>query len=269
MLPVQRELMSIMLSENPASMGVATIADGFTDLLSEAYDRNVSVIQYDSGLFENDLEAIQKSGRNPLTGYVAGISYDNAALVAEAVFESLSNKIEMSESYVIGILQHNNSVTAQDRTEGFRDRILELAEANPKTAGKVTVYVEVKPSDANNAYKEGLEALYEKGASMIYMTAEMVVNQVYDAIAASDGKYNGMYFAGFDSGSKVHEWIMSDSDTVFLCGVSQNPYLIGRLTAETLIKLSKGEKPDELTVVPGTVFTKDNYEELAEKLIVN
>lgn len=269
LLPVQRELMSIMLSENPAAMGVAMIADGFTDLLDEAYDRNIPVIQFDSGIFANDLAAIQASDRNPLVGFVQGSSYNNAALVAEAVYPYLKNKISMSENYIIGVIQHNNSVTAAERTAGFREKILELAEADPNTAGKITVYVEVKPSDANNAYKEGLEALYEKGASMIYVTAEHVANQVYDAIAAADGKYDGLCFAGFDSGNKVREWILSDSKAKFICGVSQNPYLIGHLTAETLIKLGKGEEINELTIVPGIIFTKDNYEELAEKLMVN
>ena len=101
-LPLQRELMSIMLSENPAAMAVATIADGFTDLLDEAYDRNVPLVQYDSGLFVNDLETVKHSDRNPLAGFVQGSSYDNAALLAEAVFDNLKDKIAMSESYVIG-----------------------------------------------------------------------------------------------------------------------------------------------------------------------
>lgn len=268
-LPLQRELMSIMLSENPAAMAVATIADGFTDLLDEAYDRNVPLVQYDSGLFVNDLETVKHSDRNPLAGFVQGSSYDNAALLAEAVFDNLKDKIAMSESYVIGVIQHNNSVSAGERTSGFREKMMELAEADPDTAGKLTIYVEVKPSDANNAYKDGLEALYEKGASMIYMTAEVVANQVYDSIAAAGGKYDGMCFAGFDSGNKVHEWIMSDSKSKFICGVSQNPYLIGYLTAESLIKAGSGEKIEELTVVPGTIYTKENYEELLEKQIVN
>ena len=78
-----------------------------------------------------------------------------------------------------------------------------------------------------------------------------------------------MYFAGFDSGDKVHEWIMSDSKAEFICGVSQNPYLIGYLTAETLIKIGQGEQVEELTIVPGVVYTKENYEELEKNAMVN
>ena len=268
-LPIQRELMSIMLSENPSAMGVATIADGFTDLFAEAYDRNIPILQYDSGIFANDLAALQASDENPLAGFVQGDSYANSSMLAEEVFKQLKNKISLSKSYNIGVIQHNSSVTAMQRTAGFKDKILELAEADSTTKGKLNVIVEVKPSDANNAYKDGLEALYEKGVSMVYLTAGLVSDQVYDAVAASDGKYDGIYFVGFDSGSKVHDWLMSDSKAKFICGVSQNPYLIGYKTVEELIKLSQGEKVEELVIVPGVIYNRDNYDELKEKFMVD
>lgn len=268
-LPAQRELMSVMLSENPAAMAVATIAEGFTDLLEEAYDRKVSVVQFDSGLYAGDAQTIGASDRNPLRGFVQGDSYKNASMVADAVYEALKNRIALSEEYIVGIIQHNNSVNAEARTNGFRDRLTELVEGDPQTAGKCTVYVEVKPSDANNAYKDGLEALYEKGASMIYMTAETVLNQVFDAVAASDGKYDGIFFASFDAGQKALQWLQSDGEAVFLGGVSQNPYYMGYLSVETLIRLVNGEDVGDLIVVPGVVYNKDNCQELIDKNILN
>ena len=104
---------------------------------------------------------------------------------------------------------------------------------------------------------------------MVYLTAGLVSDQVYDAVAASDGKYDGIYFVGFDSGSKVHDWLMSDSKAKFICGVSQNPYLIGYKTVEELIKLSQGEKVEELVIVPGVIYNRDNYDELKEKFMVD
>ena len=268
-LPAQRELMSVMLSENPAAMAVATIAEGFTDLLEEAYDRKVSVVQYDSGLYAGDAEAISASDKNPLCSFVQGNSYQNAALLADTVFEAMKDRIALSDEFIIGVVQHNNSVNAEDRTNGFRDRLLKLAEGDPSTAGKCTVYVEVKPSDANNAYKDGLEALYEKGATLIYMTAETVVNQIFDAVAASGNKYDGMYFAGFDAGQKALQWLQSDDEAVFVCGVSQNPYSIGYLTAQTLIRLVNGETVEELISVPGMVYDRENCRELIEQGLLN
>ncbi len=268
-LPTQRELMSVMMSENPAGLGMATIANGFTDLLEEAYERNIPVFQFDSGLYAEDVETITKSEKNPLCGFIQGDSFLNAQKLAEAVYERLYNKIALSDDFTFGIIQHDNTVNAAQRTNGFKERIIELAEADPKTAGKCRVVVEVKHTEANNAYKDGLEALYEKGADAVYMTAEKVINQCYDAIAASGNKYDGMYFMGFDSGEKVRQWLYSDIKSEFICGISQDPYTLGRLTVETLIKNAQGEKVDELTIVPGAVYNKENYMALLKKKVVN
>ena len=268
-LPTQRNLMSVMLSENPAAMAVSTIADGFTDLLEEAYDRSVPIIQYDSGLYADDVKAISASEKNPLQSYVQADNYKNAALAADAVYETLKDQIAASDGFAVGVIQHETSVTAATRADGFRDRLTELVGGDPKTAGKCTIHVEIKPSDANNAYKEALEALYEKEASLIFMTAETVVNQVADAVASSGGKYDGMYFAGYDAGEKALQWLQSDNKAVYLCGVSQNPYNMGYLTVQTMIRLAKGEKVEEVIIVPGVVYNKQNYQELIKKNVLN
>ena len=268
-LPVQRDLMRVMLSENPAGMAVATIADGFTDLLQEAYDRNVSVIEYDSGLFGNDAEEIAASGKNPLCGFVQGDSYGNAALLAEAVFKELKNKISFSKTFRVGVIQHDNSVTAKTRTDGFLERFMELAEADPATAGKCEAFVEVKSQDGPSPYKDGLEALFEKNVSLVYMTAEPVINQVYDAAAASGDKYDEIWFAGYDSGEKARKWLYSDSKAGFLCGVSQNPYALGKLTVDTLVDIVENGGKEAYTKVPGIVYNRENCEELLEKMMVN
>ena len=268
-LPVQRDLMRVMLSENPAGMAVATIADGFTDLLQEAYDRNVSVIEYDSGLFGNDAEEIAASGKNPLCGFVEGDSCGNAALLAEAVFKELKNKISFSKTFRVGVIQHDNSVTAKTRTDGFLERFMELAEADPATAGKCEAFVEVKSQDGPSPYKDGLEALFEKNVSLVYMTAEPVINQVYDAAAASGDKYDEIWFAGYDSGEKARKWLYSDSEAGFLCGVSQNPYALGQLTVETLADIVENGGKEIYTKVPGVVYNRENCEELLEKMMVN
>lgn len=268
-LPAQRDLLRVMLSENPAGVAVATIADGFTDLLEEAYDRSIPVIEYDSGLYAEDEQTLKASDKNPLCGFVQGDNYANAALAADETFKSVYDNIVMSDHYIAGVIQHENSNTAAERSNGFKDRFMELAEADPKTAGKVTVYVEVKPSDANNAYKEALEALYEKEASLIFMTALHVTNQVYDAVASSGSKYDGMFFSGYDSCEKALSWLESNSKAVFLGGISQNPYALGHLTVEALISLADGSEIPEVTVVPGVWYDLENYQELIEEQVLN
>ncbi len=45
---------------------------------------------------------------------------------------------------------------------GFIDKFTELADADSTTNGKYKIEKEVKPGDADNAYKAALEALFEK-----------------------------------------------------------------------------------------------------------
>lgn len=256
-LPKQLEIAQTLMTENPAGLAVATIADGFTDTLKEAYRRNIPVIQYDSGLYAKDFDEISASEENPLRSYVKADNYKNSELAAEKTFPAIRDDIANSDSYVVGIIQHENSATAKDRADGFKDKLMELAEADSRTKGKCRVLVEVKQSEKNNAYKEALEYLYEKESKFIFMTSESVENQVSDAIDAVDGKYSGLKFAGYDVGSKIIEWIDNGKDAEIIGAVSQNPYKLGYLTAEALIRLSKGEKPEEEIVVPGEWCSKE------------
>ena len=141
---------------------------------------------------------------------------------------------------------------------------MELAEADPATAGKVTVITEVKPSGSDNAYKAGLEYLYEKGVKVVYMTAWPVAHQVIDAIQASGDKYDGMKFATYDTSEKVNEWIKMDIDAKLLGAIDQNPYRIGQSAVETLVRAIDGENVEAETLVPGVWYNKDNIDELIE-----
>ena len=119
----------------------------------------------------------------------------------------------------------------------------------------------MKPSGSNNAYQAGLEYLYEKGARTIYMTAWTVAHQVIDAIQASNDKYNGMKFATYDVTEKLTEWIKMDMEAELLGAIDQNPYLIGRTAAETLIQAINGEAPEEEALVQGIWYNKENIDE--------
>ena len=261
-LPKQLELAESMLSDKTAGIGMATLADGFTDYLEKAYERGIPVIQFDSGLHSNDVATMEASGKNPLVAFVKADNYANAGLAAEKTFEAVRDEIAASEEYVLGIIQHENSETAALRAKGFEDKFLALAEADPAAAGKVTVITEVKPSGSDNAYKAGLEYLYEKGTSAIYMTALPVAHQVIDAIQASGDKYDGMKFVTYDTSEKINEWIKMDIDAELLGAVDQNPYLIGKSAVETLVKAINGEPVEEETLVQGVWYNKDNIDQL-------
>ena len=262
LLPKQLEIAESMLSEHTVGIGMATLADGFTNYLENAYDKGIPVIQFDSGLHSKDVETVKESGKDPLVSFVKADNYSNAGLAAEKTFEAVKNDIAASEEYIVGIIQHENSESATHRAKGFEDKFMELAQADPATAGKVKVITEIKPSGSDNAYKAGLEFLYEKDADLIYVTAITVAHQVIDAIQASGGKYDGIKFSAYDTSEKIVEWIEMDIGAELIGAVDQNPYMIGKYSAEALIKADKGEPIEENILVPGVWYNKDNVDQL-------
>ena len=257
-LPKQLEIAESLLSEKPNGIAMATIADGYCDYMKKLKDSNIPAIQYDSGLHSKDMEALEKSDYNPLLSYIKADNYANAEIVAEKTYEAIKEDIINSEEYVIGVIQHENSETAALRSNGFKDKLSELAESDPKTAGKVRIIVEIKPSASDNAYKAALEYLYEKNAKMIYGTALPVSYQIFDAIQAAGNKYDEMKFAGYDTSDKIFEWIKMGTKAEMIGAVDQNPYMIGKLTVETLIKIDKGEAVEDKVLVPGVWYDRNN-----------
>ena len=254
-LPDQRQIMTMMMSQNPAGIAVSSVSDGFTDLIEEAWVRDIPVVLYDSGLGDADLAYLSTSSANPIRSYIAADNYDNAAMLAEYIFEQVREEIIASDSYTVGIIQHSSNASASERAEGFSETFSALAEEDPETAGKCNVIIEMKTTDADNAYKDALEYLFEKDASLIFCTNLTAINQCSDAVQAAEGKYDGVAFAGYDDGKKVQQWLNSDSKSPLLASVSQNPYMIGYITTKTIADLKEGKDVEEYIVVEGELIT--------------
>ena len=56
-LPSQVEMVQTALSNNVDGLVLATIGTGFTDLLAQAYDKEIPVVQFDSGIWADDVTA--------------------------------------------------------------------------------------------------------------------------------------------------------------------------------------------------------------------
>ena len=193
-LPSQMEMVQTALSSGAKALVLGTIGEGFVDMLSQAKDSGIPVVQFDSGIWAKDIEALDAANKNPIVSSVATSNYLAAQIDAEMFFEALKADIAAADQYVVGVIQHDETQTGIDRAQGFIDKFKELADADDSTKGKYTIEKEVKPGDADNAYKAALEALSEKGAAAIFMTNEGVVKQVYDAIAAAGSKYDAIKF---------------------------------------------------------------------------
>ena len=267
-LPSQMEMVQTALSNNASAVVLATIGEGFVDLLTQAKDSNIPVVQFDSGIWANDVAALDAAGKNPLVAHVATSNYLAAGTVAENFFAAIKDDIAASDTYIVGVIQHDETQTGIDRAAGFIDKFTELADADASTKGKYEIAKEVKPGDADNAYKAALEALTEKGAAAIFMTNEGVVKQVYDAIGAAGTKYDAIKFAGYDAGTKQIEWMKKTEGPKLVGAVAQDSYQIGYQAVEQAVFALENQTITEKVDIAGAWWDATNVDEMIEKNLV-
>lgn len=268
-LPSQMEMVSTALNNNPAAMVLGTIGEGFVDSLTQAYNEKIPVVQFDSGIWANDIAALDKAGTNPIVSSVATSNTLAAGLDAENFFEVIKGEIAASsDKYIVGIIQHDETQTGIDRASGFEDKFKELADADDSTKGKYEIAKEVKPGDADQAYKAALEALYEKGAKAIFMSNEGVVKQVYDAIGAAGSKYDDIKFCGFDAGSKQIEWMKKTTGPKLIGAVAQDSYQIGYQAVEQAIFAAEGKTVTKDVAIAGAWWNSENVDEMIKDNLV-
>ena len=225
--PSQITMVQTALSNNVDGIVLATIGSGFGELLTQAYDKKIPVVTFDSGL--KAPEDITE-GKNPIVAHVATSNKAAANINGEKLFEAIKADIAAASAeapYVIGIIQHDETNTGIDRAGGFEEKFKELADADASTKGKYQIVKEIKQGDANQAYVAALEALYEKGIKALFMTNEGVVKQVYDAVKSAEGKYDDIIFSGFDAGTKQLNWIKENGTPMLVGSVAQDSIDMG------------------------------------------
>ena len=268
-LPSQKEMVQTALSNNSSAIVLGTIGEGFVDMLTQAKDTNIPVVQFDSGIWANDIKALDAAGKNPIVSSVATSNYLASNIVAEHFFEAIKADIAASSGdYLVGVIQHDETQTGIDRAAGFVDKFKELADADSTTKGKYTIAQEVKPGDADNAYKTALEALSEKGADAIFMTNEGVVKQVYDAIAAAGAKYDAIKFAGYEAGTKQIEWMKKTTGPKLVGAVAQDSFQIGYQAVEQAIFALEGKDVTKDVAISGAWWDAANVDEMIANNLV-
>lgn len=268
-LPSQMEMVRTALSNGCSALVLGTIGEGFNDMLAQAKDSNIPVVQFDSGVWQADIDALNKSGKNPIVSSVATSNRLAAGVAAEHFFAELKDEIAAStDGYVIGVIQHDETQTGIDRAGGFIDKFTELADADATTKGKYTIEKEVKPGDADNAYKTALEALFEKNAKAIFMSNEGVAKQVSDAVSAAGTKYDSIKFCGFDAGSKQIEWMKASSGPKLIGAVAQDSYQIGYNAVEQAVFAIEGKTVTADVGIEGTWWDSTNVDAMIASNIV-
>ena len=266
-VPNQITMVQTALSNNVDGLVLATIGTGFTDLLTQAYDKEIPVVSFDSGIWADDVAALDTAKKNPILANVATSNIAAAAVAAENLFAAIKADIAAADKYVVGVIQHDQTQTGVDRAKGFIDKFKELADADETTKGKYEIAHEIKDGDANQAYVGALEALYEKGAKAIFMCNEGVVKQVYDATAAAAGKYDAIKFCGFDAGTKQITWIKAENGPQLVGSVAQDSINIGYKAVMECIKAIEGGTAEKVDIA-GAWYDKTNIDEMINKNLV-
>ncbi len=268
-LPSQMEMVQTAISNNADAIVLATIGTGFVDKLSTAFDNGTPVVQFDSGIWADDVSALNAANKNPIKASVATSNLKAAGVAAENFFKAVKADIAAAEGkYIVGVIQHDETQTGIDRAKGFMDKFKELADADAATKDKYEIAHEVKPGDADNAYKTALEALYEKGAAAIFMSNEGVVKQVYDAIGAAGNKYDNIKFCGFDAGTKQIEWMKATTGAKLVGSVAQESIQIGYNAAEQAVFALEGKEVTADVAIAGAWWDASNVDQMiADKLV--
>jgi len=262
-VPNQRNMVQAALAnKNTKAIVLATIGLGFADELVSAYDKKLPVVEFDSGLYNNNADVTE--GKDPVIGSVATDNKKAGGVVAENFYAYLKAQNVLVNGYKVGVIQHDATSTGIDRAEGFIEKIEELAKAD-----NITLEIN-RQEKQNNAgeYKLGLTALTEWGAQAIFMTNEGVVNEVFPEVKDNAAPYKDILFCGFDAGTNQYDWIKdAGASCALLVGsVAQDSYSIGAEAVKLAIAKLEGKEVKDVGI-GGQWYNKDNIDDLKNKNI--
>ena len=262
-VPNQRNMVQAALAnKNTKAIVLATIGLGFSDELVAAYDKGLPVVEFDSGLYNNNADVT--AGKDPVIGSVATDNRKAGGVVAENFYAYLKAQNVLVNGYKVGVIQHDATSTGIDRAEGFIEKINELAKAD-----NITLEIN-RQEKQNNAgeYKLGLTALTEWGAQAIFMTNEGVVNEVFPEVRDNAAPYKDILFCGFDAGTNQYDWIKdAGANCALLVGsVAQDSYSIGYESVKLAIAKLEGKEVKDVGI-GGQWYNKDNIDDLKNKNI--
>ncbi len=259
----QREMVQSALNNSDTkALVLATIGLGFADELISAFNKNIPVVEFDSGLYSGGADITE--GKDPTVG---GVATDNKAaggVVAQNFYAYLKAQNVLVNGYKIGVIQHDSTSTGINRADGFIEKINELAKADNIT---LDINKQVKANNAGE-YKLGLTALKDWGAQAIFMTNEGVVNEVSPEISDNAAAYKDILFCGFDAGTNQYNWIKDAGKTYALLvgSVAQDSYNIGYKAVELAAKKLAGETVTDVGIA-GVWYTASNIDELKSQNI--
>ncbi len=260
----QKALVDEAIKSKADALVLSTVESGFYETLSEAYDYKIPVVQFESGISEEDIEQLEDLDKNPIVSTVNAEEKEAGALSAEKLFDKVKADIEKNEGvYKIGIIFNEKVRSAAVRAEGFIEKFSELADASGKTKSK---YEFIKKASTYDDFDDNLKELSENGVNGIFLAGESVVNKATDTIYKNKEKYKDIIFCGFDSGSKQIKW-MKDSENL-IGSVARDAYNMGYNAVEQAISALEGKEVKPTVKVGNHWYNKDNLDKMIQDNIV-
>lgn len=251
----QVEMLTNAVNKNPDAIALAALdTSASLGAIEQAINKDIPIIGFDSGVPDAPEGAIAANAATD--NYAAG------ELVAEKTFPEIEDQIADADGDTrIGVIaQEVNSMSITDRTVGFIDKMVELAEgelgegsvavtghdklANNLSAEDASLIIETRiPSEISDSagQTEAQTLLNKDDLIAIYGSNEFTAKAIINADnAMSDEKIgpDKIVAVGFDSGAIQIDAIKSDR---FFGSVTQDPIAIGYNAVELAIKASNGE----------------------------
>jgi ribose transport system substrate-binding protein len=265
-IAIQVDMVNAALAKAPAALALAALdTQSLNQQLLQAVDQNIPVIGFDSGVPNAPAGAIKSTAST--NNYNAGV------LAAEEMFKeaSVNSRITAAtaDAPVIMAVQSQDATSASilDRTNGFIDKFLELANgvhaggvevtghdvfAKAATAPvAVRILVTVPPSTSYTDAQAAAQAVLQNNTNILgyFVSNEASVTGILAAtndgsdLDRANGIYKDIIVIGFDSGAPQK---LAVQNNYFYGSVTQDPYQIGFLAVELAVKAINGESIAEM-----------------------
>lgn len=253
----QNQMLSNAINQSPAAIALASLdTESQIDLISQAQNSGIPIIGFDSG--------VPGAPEGSIAANASTDNYAAAELGAENIFDAISEEIDSATteaSVRIGIVsQEVNSMSIRTRTEGFMDRIVELAATSDNVSedeiaivghdrynngvsesdAKVVVELQVPAQATDAAIQVSAQTLFNKPDLIaIFGTNELGGNGIINANQATGNRLQtDVVGGGFDSGALQIDAVRNG---VLHGAITQNPVQIGYMAIELAVKAINGE----------------------------
>lgn len=244
------------LQNEVAGVVLTPFGDGYSEILSKFYDKGIPVAQVDS-ITSDDVENLEGRNKNPVVATVLTDYKQAGTLCAEKIFEAVKEDIKKADTtYVIGIIEREDNAYDEEKSEGFKEKFSELADADDATKGKYKIETEDGAAS--------LEELMSEKVKAVFITHPEIADEISDTVAANKEKYKDVTFCGFDSGAKQLKWLASEESGKFIGGVAQDFYNLGYNAVEQCIFSIQGKELKPYIKINGQWYDKANADKMMQ-----